>query len=51
MFGHGAFELLEGGLPFIVFLLIDGLRGLQGFVVVVGEYFGFGEAGVVDLDL
>ena len=37
--------------PLVVLLLVDGLRGLQVFVVGSGDDLGLGEAGVMDLYL
>lgn len=47
----GVLVLLECVAPLIVFLLVDGLRGLEEFFVVLGDDLGLVESGVVDLDL
>lgn len=47
----GVLVLLECVAPLIVFLLVDGLGGLEKFFVVLGDDFGLAESGVVDLDL
>jgi hypothetical protein len=49
--GVGGLVLLECGLPLLVLLLVDGLRGLQQFLAVLGDDLGLGEARVVDLHL
>jgi hypothetical protein len=48
--GGAVLIFFNGHLPFVVLLLIDGLGGLKELVIVLGDYLGLGEAGVVDFD-
>jgi hypothetical protein len=43
--------LLKGVAPLIVFLLVDGLRGLEQFLAFLGDDLGLVEPWVVDLHL